>query len=120
MPMSGEDAAVFMGREIKGALAGRRITNDVNGRKKLLEGAHEKGWEIWLPNGKGLSLGDSCTVCSPSDWCIVAPISSLSNPCRRLNSSLRPPALRTPNLLTAFSGRRLSGWRRQASTLRRM
>ena len=131
--MPGEDADVLItGREIRGALAGRRITDDTDGQRKLLQGAREKGWEIWLPrlsstSSRGLSLdGDDSSFrsaagsqhCPSSDWCVVGgPPMSISclmshppHPCRshrRVNSSLRPPALRSPNLhQTAFCGSR--------------
>jgi hypothetical protein len=92
----GADAAIFTGRDIRVALAGRRITDDVNSRRTLLEGIQERRWGLLLPNGNGLSLGDSCTASPLSDWCNVTTNASLGGPRRGYTSScVRPPSLRT-------------------------
>lgn len=89
------DATFFAARKFKGALAGRRITDDAGRRRALLNGAAQKGWEIWLPNGSGLSVGDHCIEPISSKWHVVTSCIAGSGSCPSL--SLRPSGPRPPS-----------------------
>ena len=65
-PMGG-DGDVFRGKTIKAALAGMRMTPNVDSRQKLDAMIKQNDWDCWLPNGIGLSSGDGCFSVSPSN-----------------------------------------------------